>query len=91
MTKAQVLERTQSLLSGRGGKIVTVTSDTADLADCALELFVLTTGTVSVVGADGVQVDFLQADLDALGGRIPFAVARIRAAGTTATRFLACN
>lgn len=76
-------------LSAKGGRIVTSFSDTVDLTAIALELWVLTAGTASVVGADGTTVTFTEADITALGGRLPFAVKRILSTGTTATRFLA--
>lgn len=79
----------EQLLTGMGGAIVTSFSDTADLTNPAIELYVLTAGTLRVSGTDGVQVDFLAADLVALNNRLPFSVKRIWSTGTTVTRCLA--
>jgi hypothetical protein len=79
----------EELLTGTGGVIVTSFSDTADLANPAIELYALTAGTAVVIGVDGETVTFLEADLVALNNRIPFAVKRILSTGTSVTRFLA--
>lgn len=88
MTSNERAQYPQSPLTARGGRIITTTHDTTELNPVALELYVLTAGTVSVVGVDGETVTFLEADITALGGRIPFAVKIIRDTDTTATRFL---
>lgn len=91
MTPTELANREASMGTGVGGVIVTAFSDGTDLTVGAKELFALTAGPLSVLGADGVQVDFLAADLVALNNRVPFAVKRIRTTGTGGTRYLAVS
>lgn len=88
MTDDEYYLREQSLLVGRGGRIVTSFSDGTDLTTIALECFALTSGTLKVRGMDDEDVTFTAADLTALNNRIPFAVKRIWSTGTTVTRVL---
>jgi hypothetical protein len=78
-------------LFGTEMAIVTSFSDSVDLTNVAKELYALTTGTLSVLDLQGNQIDFTANDLTALNNRIPCAVKRIRATGTTVTRCLSVS